>query len=289
MASDDSFFLQVLQNHLDPAILLDRVSFVSGGCINHTLRLDTSQGPYFIKWKTGDADLFEKEAKGLRLLSLHSKLRVPKVYGMGNQAGRSYLLMEFCERQPPVKDFWEDFGHKLARQHRVTQKAFGLEHDNHIGRLEQCNKPNTRWTDFFIEQRLQVQLNMALQAGRASTHDQKAFDVLYKRLTDFFPVSAPALLHGDLWSGNFLAGPEGRACIFDPAVYYGHHEMEIAYTQLFGGFDTDFYRAYEEICPLAPGFEQRVDIYNLYPLLVHVNLFGGSYLISVRNILERFQ
>jgi len=286
--TENSFFQHVLDAHISPHVECTNASFVSGGCINNTLKLTTTGGAYFIKWKNGDADLFDKEILGLQLLKENSPVTIPEVYGIGTHEGRAYLLMEFVERAPQSSGFWENFGRHLALQHKISSSSFGLSHDNHIGRLPQYNAQKTDWPTFFIEQRLQPQLQMGRDGGAITSQDVRRFESLYPKLAEIFPEEPPALLHGDLWGGNFMTGADGEACIFDPAVYFGHREIELAFTQLFGGFDRQFYRSYQEEWPLAPGFDQRADLYNLYPLLVHVNLFGGGYLHSVRNILGRY-
>jgi fructosamine-3-kinase len=142
--------------------------------------------------------------------------------------------------------------------------------------------------DFFIEERLEKQLKLALSSGKMINSDADLFQRLYSRL-DIIPIEAPSLLHGDLWSGNFMTNADGMPCLIDPAVYFGHREMDLAMTKLFGGFDDEFYEAYNESFPLAAGFEERIDIHNLYPLMVHVNLFGGGYVQQVRGILKKIK
>ncbi|HZI24010.1 MAG TPA: fructosamine kinase family protein, partial [Chryseolinea sp.] len=155
--------------------------------------------------------------------------------------------------------------------------------------LPQFNNQNTSWVNFFIEQRLQVQVNLAIENGVAKADWEKKFAALYNKLPGLIPVEAPSLLHGDLWSGNLITDEKGEPCLIDPAVYYGNREADMAMTKLFGGFSGRFYAAYQEAFPLSPGHEQRVDLYNLYPLMVHVNLFGGSYVHSVESILGAFR
>ena len=155
------------------------------------------------------------------------------------------------------------------------------------GSLKQLNTYHEDWTTFFIEERLEPQLKLAERQGKVNTSHRQQFEALYPRLSSIFPKGSPSLIHGDLWSGNFMTGPDGYACIIDPAAYH-HREAELAFTDLFGGYDRSFYAAYEEAYPLVTGYTRRKDIYNLYPLMVHVNLFGGSYLASVESILRTF-
>lgn len=261
----------------------------SGGMINHSYKVYTEQGDYFLKWNAqADADLFTKEQMGLQLLEKSNCLRVPKCIGTGTAGIRKFLVLELLEPVAPVSDFWENFGRSLARQHQITQKAYGLDHDNHIGRLHQINTPENNWIDFFIQNRLNTQLKLALDNQLVDSDFVRKFSRLSERLSELIPQETPALLHGDLWNGNFMSGPQGKVSVFDPAVYFGHREMELAFTYLFGGFDRRFYQSYHEYFPLTPGFEDRMDIHNLYPLLVHVNLFGPSYLTGIHQTLRRF-
>jgi len=187
-----------------------------------------------------------------------------------------------------TSDYWTDFGHKLAGLHRCSKENFGLDHDNYIGSLPQSNGSSSTWVEFFINQRLRVQLTLAKNGNNIPSQLLQSFDKLIQKIPDWLPEEKPALLHGDLWSGNVMVGSDGKVCLIDPAVYYGHREIELAFTTLFGGFDQSFYHAYNEEFPLAQGYEDRFDIYNLYPLLVHVNLFGSSYLSGIQTILDRF-
>ncbi|MCB9233661.1 MAG: fructosamine kinase family protein [Bacteroidia bacterium] len=262
---------------------------VSGGCIHHGCRLETNLGLFFLKYNYARAlPNFEAEARGLGILREKSPLFVPRALFTGNTPGHAFALIEFIETAPRKADFFGDFGRQLALQHQVTEVKYGLDHDNFIGSLEQRNAPTESWVDFFIGQRLQPQLALARDRGLISREINQQFERLFSRLQDLMPAEPPSLLHGDLWSGNFMTGPDGTAAIFDPAVYYGHREAEIAFTQLFGGFPPDFYQAYHETWPLQSGWQQRVDLFNLYPILVHVNLFGVGYVSQVTEILRHF-
>jgi fructosamine-3-kinase len=172
--------------------------------------------------------------------------------------------------------------------HRQTNDKFGLDHDNYIGSLNQSNKFHSTWAEFFIEERLMPQLKIAFDNKIIQRSFTRLADQLFPRLHNLCPVERPALLHGDLWSGNFMPTQDGSPCIYDPAVYYGHREMDIAMTKLFGGFDDNFYDAYNENFPLEKEWLKRVDLCNLYPLLVHVNLFGGSYIRQAETTLKQY-
>ena len=287
-------FLRGIENqlgkHLKQKLHFRRVSPISGGSINHAARVDTTNGTFFLK--ANDAFLFplmfEKEAHGLAVLKDTKLILIPEVIFTGEEDGLSFLFLKFIDSKLRSKNFWEDFGIALAKIHRITNDRYGFSEDNYIGSLLQCNKEYNRWSDFFIEERLEKQLRLAISTGRMNHSDSDMFNKIYQCLESLIPMSPPSLLHGDLWSGNFMTGNNGEPCLIDPAVYYGHREMDLAMTKLFGGFDEQFYESYNSVFPLSPGFNERVEIHNLYPLMVHVNLFGGQYVSQVRDILKKF-
>jgi fructosamine-3-kinase len=263
----------------------------AGGCINHGGELKTIDGRrYFIKWNDDRKfpGMFAAEQQGLNLLARCGSIRVPQGAEVVQQLGWQVIMMEYIESRPLARNFWVKLGHQLAALHRQTAPAFGLEADNYIGSLPQRNTWHTSWVDFFITNRLEYQLALAEQHRRIDKALRKQMEKLYSKLHNLLPQEPPALLHGDLWSGNLISDENGLPCLIDPAVYYGHREAELAFTQLFGGFDPAFYAAYQEAYALQPGFDQRAELYNLYPLLVHVNLFGGGYLAAVQRILARY-
>ncbi len=252
--------------------------------------MDTDQGSFFLKWNDESlGNLFETEAKGLEVLSNTREISVPKVEFVGKCEDKNFILMEYINSAPPAKKFWEDFGQKLANLHKNhCNHHFGLDHNNFIGSLPQDNNFQDDWINFFIEFRLEFQLKLALNNSLVDEGFAKRYRSFYQRLPDLLPEEPASLLHGDLWSGNFLTGSDGLACLIDPAIYFGNREIELSFTKMFGGFDINFYQAYHETFPLAPGFETRVDIYNMYPSMVHVNLFGTSYLSGVERVLRKY-
>lgn len=271
---------------------IESVQRVSGGSINQAARLTLSNGTTcFLKWnRTAGGDMFEKEERGLQLLSdADTALRIPTVYATGlTDSGTGLLVQEYIEEGRAGKNSDEAFGQGLAALHKHTEERYGLDHNNYIGRLPQSNSWHDNWVAFFIEERMKPQLQMAVDSGRLGSNVVLNFEAMYKQLPDIFPDDPPSLLHGDLWGGNYFYDEDGRATIYDPAVYYGHREIELAFTYLFGGYSAQFYKAYKEAYPMQPGFSGRKDIYNLYPLLVHTNLFGGSYGRQVKSIVNRF-
>jgi fructosamine-3-kinase len=287
----NQFFESALFESLGEQHTVLSIHFITGGCINNTLKLETNKGVFFIKWNEShdqESDMFEKEAEGLNLLRSSNAIKVPEVLGKGKIGTKNYLLLEFIPKQAPCKDFWQDFGTSMAHLHQTTHQYYGLCYTNYIGRLPQKNDWQDQWIDFFIENRLEVQLGLAIYNRYIDQDFAKRFRQLYAQLPGLLTNEPPSLLHGDLWSGNFIVGTAGKACILDPAVYYGNREIELAFTQLFGGYDQAFYHSYFEQWPVEPEFQDRAEIYNLYPLLVHVNLFGSSYLSGVDRTLRRF-
>ncbi|MBO9699190.1 MAG: fructosamine kinase family protein [Sporocytophaga sp.] len=258
---------------------------VGGGSINNTYKVTTSNKTYFVKInKSIPEDFFEKEAEGLSLLSKTNKIRTPEVIFIG----KNLLILEFIERGRECKEYWSSLGHRLAEIHKVTASSFGLDNNNYIGSLEQLNGWFSNWPEFFVERRLLPLAHRALEVGRLERRGIELIEQLSKKIKDLLVHEKPSLLHGDLWSGNVMAGFSGEPVLVDPAVYYGNREIEIAFTTLFGGFDSSFYESYQDTFPLEKYFDKRKDLYNLYPLLVHANLFGGGYSNSVMTILRRF-
>lgn len=266
-------------------------SGVSGGCINKCYKWQTEKLAYFIKQNSFSAfpEMFEKEIKGLSILEGTRTLRIPQQVGLFHIDNISFLVLEFINPSPMKPNFWEHLAKGLAQLHKNTDDNFGLDHSNYIGSLPQSNKKHKCWDSFFINERILPQINMAFDNGRITKLDLIAFNNLFSRLNEIFPDEPPALLHGDLWSGNFIIDEKGEPAIIDPAVYYGHREIELSFTKLFGGFDLLFYNYYNEFYPLENDFASREDIYNLYPLLVHLNLFGSLYLSPINVILKPFR
>lgn len=280
----------LLAEAINQPVSVTNVKPLGGGCINSASRIDTDVNPFFIKWNSASRypRMFETEAKGLELLNAANTVRIPKVVLCGEVDGDSFLILEYLDAAQQSSNFWDEFGLKLANLHRNTQGQCGLDHDNYIGSLPQYNKPHSSWTEFFLVQRLEIQARQAFNDGLLARSDLQAIDRLGQRLESIFPEEPPSLLHGDLWSGNYMTGPQGEACIIDPAVYYGHREMDLGMSKLFGGFSSRFYESYHDAWSLEKGWQQRIDICNLYPLLVHVNLFGSGYVSQVRGILRKF-
>ena len=271
-------------------IELRMIQPLGGGSINQVYKADTAEGSFVMKVNsiTRFPGMFSAEAKGLALLSKANGPAVPEVYAETVSGNAQFLLMEYLEPGKRIKDFFGDFGRRVAELHRNSSDSFGLDHTNYMGSLPQYNEQQNNIVDFYIKQRLEPQVKMATDNGNLNNQDVQKFEALYASFSQILPQEPPSLIHGDLWNGNYIVGPSGTACIIDPAVAYSAREADLAMTKLFGGFDEDFYAAYYEEFPLQQGWLERIDLWNLYPLLVHVNLFGGGYVEEVRRVLKKY-
>jgi protein-ribulosamine 3-kinase len=269
---------------------LNSFSFSSGGCVSNGGKLQTSDGDFFLKWNDAKKfpGMFKAESRGLQLLKETKSFYIPKVMLVDEADGLQYLLMSFTQEGKKTNIFWEELGRGLAHLHQRSNSQFGLDHDNYIGSLRQRNTQCDSWITFFESERIRPQMKLAEDSQLMNDSLKKEMEQLLTRLPDLLAEDKPSLLHGDLWSGNLMTTSNGRPSLIDPAVYFGHREVDLAMTKLFGGFKERFYESYQEAFPLEPGYEQRMEIYNLYPLLVHVNLFGGAYLMQLRQTVLRY-
>ena len=261
---------------------------VAGGCINGAIRLEARGHRYFVKHNDPSRlPMFEAEAEGLRALGTAGTLRVPTPVCWGADRTMSFLVVEWLELSSPDARTQVALGKQLAALHRISQSRYGWHRDNTIGATPQKNAQSDSWADFFRERRLGFQFALAGRRGfgRLETDGER----LLARLDRFFAGYVPqaSLLHGDLWSGNVGKTSDGVPAIFDPAVYYGDRETDVAMTELFGGFSNSFYRSYNEAWPLAPGYESRKTLYNLYHVLNHLNLFGRGYLSQAQGMVNK--
>ncbi len=262
-----------------------------GGCINDAWRLDDGKERFFVKVnRPGRGDMFAAEAEALKVLDDAGCLRAPRPIAWGERPEGAFLAMEHLDLTPAgAESGYRRLGEGLAELHCVTADAHGWSGDNYIGSTPQPNGWEREWTDFFGKNRLRYQLRLAAERGGKRLLDpgERLAEGLDALFDGYSP--APSLLHGDLWGGNaaFLAGGGGTPVIYDPAAYYGDRETDLAMTELFGGFHPAFYEAYRSQWPLDPGYPVRRDLYQLYHILNHYNLFGGSYLRQAQSGIER--
>lgn len=280
-----SHFEQILQAKIAA------VRPVAGGDINRAFQISLADGRQFFL-KTNDApqagEMLRAEHLGLVLLGASQVIAVPKVWAQGVVGAAAFLLMDFVQPGYRNRLFWENFGTALANLHGNTSNWFGFSHPNFIGSLPQTNTRHDDWEEFYANERLIPQMILAMDAGKMTADDARLLENICRKIGIICPEESPALTHGDLWSGNFLCRADGQPVLIDPAASFAHREMDLAISRLFGGFDAAFYEAYEAAWPLEPGFERRIELYQLYYLLAHANLFGGGYIGQVRDVLRRW-
>lgn len=277
----------VLKQHSGASARLQVLESVGGGCINQACKATLSDGSvWFIKLSQASRiDMFVAESDGLQAIRSTHTIYAPEPAGYGTEGSSAYLILEYLDLRGRSQS-WQA-GEQLAAMHRHTAERFGWFRDNTIGSTMQRNRQHDDWLEFWRQERLGFQLKLA----RHNAYPVRAYEQgmeLAERLEVFFSGYCPqaSLLHGDLWGGNMAFTKDGRPVIFDPAVYYGDREADLAMTELFGGFDTDFYAAYKSSWPLDAGYETRKTLYNLYHILNHFNLFGGGYGMQAARMTE---
>lgn len=261
---------------------------IGGGCINSAVRLSDGERSYFVKTnRPASLDMFEAERDGLRAMAAPGAPRVPVPVTAGATDDIAYLVLEYVPMQRLSGTAWMRLGEQLAGLHRMTAGEFGWHRDNTIGSTPQVNNRLPAWIDFWREHRLGYQLSLA-ETNELDRDVVAGGRELLERIDELLAGHdpQPSLLHGDLWSGNVAADDQGEPVLFDPAVYYGDRETDIAMSELFGRFDQRFYDAYQASWPLAPGYARRRTLYNLYHMLNHFNLFGGGYAGQVRRMIN---
>lgn len=270
--------MENLNKKLEAELFQKIISVISvgGGCIGNAMKVTVENGTnYFVK-SYDNKKIHEAEANGLNELKTANAIRIPRVVKFNEK----FLILEFIESAPKSSGFSEKFGRQFANLHKMTSKKYGYFEDNFIGSTEQINIPqNDSWAEFYFENRLMFQFRLAEKNGHSTNELKSGIKQIEKSINSIIGNSEeePTLLHGDLWGGNYLVDQRGNPVLIDPAVYYGHREADLAMTKLFGGFDAQFYSAYQEEYPLREGWEYRENIYKLYHILNHMNLFGGSY------------
>ena len=286
----DAKLVRALEARFDQRVR--QSSELAGGDINDAYLIELERGErWFVKSnRAAPASLFPAEARGLSWLAEAKAIRVPAVRAVSDpDEAYRYLVLEYLEPASPAADFDVLLGQRLAALHRSAPPEFGLDHDNFIGSLPQENRPLATWAEFFRARRLEPQLKRAVDAGALSFATRRGFERLFARLPELLGAAEPPCrLHGDLWGGNLHVDQRGEPCLIDPAAYGGHREVDLAMMRLFGGFAERVFAAYAESFPLSEGASERVNLYQIYPLLVHVNLFGGGYAASVERAVGRY-
>ncbi|GGW84153.1 fructosamine kinase family protein [Salegentibacter mishustinae] len=263
-----------------------KFSRLTGGDINDVFLITSEEKKQVVKINNAEKfpGMFEAEKAGLEALQKSKVIDVPNVLGMGEIENTSYLLLEYKESAVKSSTFWTDFGKQMANLHKTTSEEFGFHQDNYIGSLPQQNNASASAADFYISERLDPQLKMAKDKG----YDLGVTRSFFSNISAIIPDEKPALIHGDLWGGNYLVNGNGDPCLIDPATAFAPREMDLSMMQLFGGFDKELFNSYKKEFPLESGFEERIPLWQLYYLLVHLNLFGAGYKAQVTSIIKQF-
>lgn len=266
-----------------------KFSPVGGGSINETCRIEANDTSFFCKLNSASKfpQLFIKEKNGLELIQKQNVIKLPMVIDCFEYEDNQILLLQWIKQGERTKRFWEKFGEQLALLHQQTNGWFGLTEDNYMGSVPQSNSPNQNWPTFFQQERLQPMVERCFKKDLLTKAHLKQFESLYKELDGLFEDEKPSLLHGDLWSGNFMCSENNEPVLIDPAVYYGHRSVDLAMTILFGGFRQPFYDSYHYHFPFPFNYKEQWDVCNLYPLLLHLYLFGSSYLPQIQQTLNK--
>lgn len=268
-----------------------RIQPIGGGCINDCYKLLTTQRSFFCKINSASKfpHLFEREVDGLQQLSVPNVIKTPSVIDYFIYNDHQVLLLEWIAPGEKTMEFWSLLGEQLALLHRTQASSFGLEKDNYMGSIIQKNKLTHTWTSFFIENRIQPSLEKSIQQNLVTAGLRKKIENIYPKIAEIFNEEPPSLLHGDLWNGNLMADNNSNPVLIDPAVYYGHRSVDLGMTILFGGFHQRFYDTYHYHYPLPPNHEEQWKISNLYPLFIHLILFGKAYLPQIESTVTEFQ
>jgi len=264
-----------------------QISILNGGDINQVFKVELYNQNLVIKLNNSKdlPQLFEKEKKGLELLS-KSNFIIPNTHLNGTYKSYDFIIIDYVETGRNLN--WGVFGEKLAQLHQIEGKHFGLDHDNYIGSLMQVNEQGNEWIEFYANHRLLALTAKARDQGFFEKNHCLWVEKLCQKLDELIPTCNPSLIHGDLWSGNLLNDKSGQPVLIDPAVYYGHPEMDWAMLSLFGNYPEEAMISYQNIKTLEKGFEERVDIHQLYPLLVHLILFGSGYISGILSTLKKY-
>jgi len=266
---------------------ITQIKSLHGGSINQVFLVKNKQSKYVIKINDKNAfqGMFEKEARGLEILR-KSNFKIPAVLKHGEMENTSYIILEYIA--PGRNIDWGLFGSKIAHLHQNSNDYFGLDHDNYIGSLKQKNTNKKTWAEFYEQVRIMPLVQRSFDLSLFNKKEMQMAEKFCKNLPDLLPVENPSLIHGDLWSGNIISDKKGEPVLIDPAVYYGFREMDFAMLNLFGSVPSKSIEEYENIYPLCKGWEKRTDINQLYPLLVHLILFGNSYKHSVVQTVKKY-
>lgn len=231
---------------------------------------------------------FKSEQFGLEQISKSNTIKTPSILAIGQFNQTAYLAMEFIDKEPPSLEFWKKLGKALAQLHLIQFPNFGHQKENFIGSLPQSNQQHSNWSSFYEHERIRPQIELADKKGLLLARDMNNFALLFQKLNNLLPNSKASMIHGDLWIGNIICGPNQNPILVDPSYALADREMDMAMSKLFGGFQTAFYQSYQEVFPLEKSFEDRIELLQLYYLLVHLNIFGSSYYTQTIDCLKKY-
>lgn len=282
MTENNPLFQRIAEEH---GLIIKGHKSLSGGDINDVYLIEGEER-LVLKLNSSEKfpGMFEAEKKGLEVLKSPNLIDVPSPLFTGTIDFQSYLILEYREQGNKSKNFWSDFGEQMAQLHQCSQPDFGFEIENYIGSLPQYNDSRNSAADFYIDMRLKPQIKIAKDQG----YDLEIGSAFFENIRKIIPDEPSALVHGDLWGGNYLVNSKGNSCLIDPATAFAPREMDIGMMHLFGGFSEDLFHTYNEIYPLESGWQERLPVWQLYYLLVHLNIFGSSYLSQVTSIIRKY-
>lgn len=268
---------------------INRYHAIGGGCISFTYKIGISDKNYFLKFLSNEKypNLYKTEVLGLLMLEKTEALEIPRIIVHDQTEDYQFLVLEYVDQSNRKNNYWSELAKGISKIHLNQNDYFGLDYPNFIGTLEQINTPKLQWKDFYMENRIYPQGHLAVNNKKLPKEIFRKFEILYNKFDDLVPKSTPSLLHGDFWYENIMPNQFGVPTLIDPSVYYGHREMDLAMADLFGGFPQDFFDTYQEQFPIEKGYDERRKWHQLYPLLVHVNLFGDNYAKRVINIMNQ--
>ena len=263
---------------------------LSGGDINEVFLIEETDRKWVVKRnnRLTFPEMLSKEYNALQFLTEDKSLNYPKPLAHFTDNKYQYLVIAYHEKGPNDNKGQAKLGIQLAQQHSLSAETFGWHEDNYIGSLPQDNRPSTTWSDFYANNRLLAQTKLAYDKRLVGKEFLIKMERFCLQLDEVFPNEMPALLHGDLWGGNYFITKSGEPLLYDPAIYFGHREIDIAMTRLFGGFSPDFYRSYNDSFSLESGWEDRTPFGQMYPNMVHLNIFGTAYLGAVKPLIDKF-
>jgi protein-ribulosamine 3-kinase len=281
---------KIISDKYSTKFKIKKCNVMHGGCINESYSIKDENHEFFLKVNIAEKfpGMFEAEQKGLLMLRNTQTVPVPEVIAHGICGEHCFMIQQMIQHAKTSSATYKFLGEKLAQLHQNTSSRFGINHTNYIGSILQTNEQTTSAVDFYINERLIPQIALGRKYNRLPVSALVELDKLVNKVVAILPAEKPSLLHGDLWNGNVIADINGKSWIVDPAVYYGLRETDIAMTLLFGGFDNSFYEAYESHYPLEKRWKGRVAFFQVYPLLVHVNLFGSSYVPQLRAAVNQY-